>query len=331
MIDIEIVPKMDSEEIDVIHRLIEERRPERVLEWGGGGSTLYWAITYPWIDWVTIEHDRDWFEALRAKKPASVTLLHLQAPDLYRLTPAAIGSFDLIIVDCKHWRVECLDNARNLLAPGGIVLLHDFNHPKWKPGHDYYRGGRQLSEPHGKRRGLMLFEHPRPTKVFGTGLSKTGTVSLTKALSTLGFRTKHYPPAMDVVRYAEKYDALTDSSLCQYIEILDRLHPGARFVLTIRDEDDWIDSCRRHWAGRKPRTAGWQWNRLAVYGVVDFDETVFRRVFRTHNARVRTYFEKRPGKLLEMDICGGAGYETLCAFLELPILNESFPHENRSV
>jgi SAM-dependent methyltransferase len=328
-IDVPVYPKMDPNEVQAIHRLIEERQPERVLEWGGGGSTLYWPITYPHLDWVTIEHDPDWAASLRAQLPPTVTLLELQAPDLYQVTAAAIGTFDLIIVDCKTWRVECLDQARDLLNPGGVVLLHDFDHPKWRPGHDYYRGGMQLSEPHGKRRGLMLFEHPRPTKVFGVGLSKTGTVSLTAALKRLGFSTKHYPPALSVLRYAERYDALTDSSLCQYLEILDRLHPGARFVLTVRDEDAWIASCRRHWAGRKPRTSGWQWNRLAVYGVIEFNEAIFRRVFRAHNARVRQYFQDRPGKLLEMDICGGDGYDALCPFLEVGMVDEPFPHKNK--
>jgi SAM-dependent methyltransferase len=321
-------PKMNPGEIDAIHALLDEREPARVLEWGGGGSTLYWPEHYPDIKWVTIEHDLAWYDILRAKAAPSVTMLHLVPPDLYRITPAAIGTFDLIIVDCKTWRVECLDNARNLLRPGGVVLLHDFAHPKWARGHEYYAERVQLAEPHGKRRGLMLFDRPLPTKVFGVGLSKTGTVSLTAALSALGFRAKHYPPALDVLRAAEKYDALTDSTVCQYLEILDRIYPAAKFVLTVREIEGWLQSCQRHWAGRKPRTPGWEWNRRAVYGMIEFDEAVFRRVYNRYIARVVAYFYGRPDKLLVLDICGGEGYERLCPFLGLPVVKEKFPHKN---
>jgi hypothetical protein len=272
----------------------------------------------------------EWYTALKARVRESVTLLHLGPPDVYAVTPTAIGRFDLIIVDCRDWRVECLDNARNLLNPGGVVVQHDSWQPRWRPGWKYYGEPVQLAPPRakGKRRGLVMFDKPRPTKVFGLGLSRTGTVSLTAALTVLGYRVKHFPPALEVVAYAEKYDALTDTSVTPYVEVLDRLHPGAKFVLTVRDEEGWLDSCRRHWAGREPRTGGWQRNRLAVYGLMTFNADVFRRVYREYTERVKRYFADRPGKLLALDVCGGEGYETLCPFLNLPVRAEAFPRQN---
>ena len=290
-------PLMHPEEIQALHKLIEGRKPRRVLEWGGGGSTLYWPAAYPEIEWVTIESELEWYTALKTRIRESVTLLHLVPPDVYSIGPAAIGTFDLIIVDCRDWRVECLDNARNLLTPGGVVVL-------------------------------VMFDKPRPTKVFGVGLSRTGTVSLTAALVALGYRAKHFPKALEVVLYAERYDALTDTPVCQYVETLDRLHPGAKFVLTVRDEEGWLDSCRRHWAGRKPTTPGWRWNRRAVYGIETFDPTVFLRVYREHTERITRYFAGRPGKFLVLNICGGEGYERLCPFLNLPARDEPFPRRN---
>lgn len=324
-------PLMHPEEIEAMHTLIRERRPRRVLEWGGGGSTLYWPEAYPEIEWVTIESEPEWYAALATRVRESVTLVHLGPPDVYSVTPAAIGTFDLIIVDCKLWRVECLDNARNLLNPGGVVVQHDSWQPKWKPGWKYYGEPIQLapSRDKGKRRGLVMFDKPRPTKVFGVGLSRTGTGSLTAALMQLGYRVKHFPPALEVMAYAERYDALTDSPVGLYVEVLDRLHPGAAFVLTVRDEDGWIESCRKHWAGRNPTTAGWQWNRLAVYGLMTFDEGAFRRVYREHTARVLAHFAGRPQKLLVLDVCGGEGYERLCPFLGGPVLGDPFPYQNK--
>ena len=323
-------PLMNPEEIKALHKLLEERTPRRVLEWGGGGSTLYWPARYPEIDWVTIESEPEWYAALKPKVRESVTLLHLVPPDVYSVTPTAIGTFDLIIVDCKTWRVECLDNARNLLNPGGVVVQHDSWQPRWKPGWKYYGKPVQLAAPRtkGKRRGLVMFDKPRPTKVFGVGLSRTGTVSLTAALGALGYRVKHFPPALEVVAYAERYDALTDTPVSQYVETLDHLHPGAKFVLTVRDEGAWLDSCRRHWAGRKPTTPGWRWNRRAVYGIETFDEAIFLRVYREHVERILCYFAGRSGKLLVLNVCAGEGYERLCPFLNLPVRDEAFPHRN---
>ncbi|HUW31852.1 MAG TPA: hypothetical protein VM223_09595, partial [Planctomycetota bacterium] len=73
-------PLMHAEEIRALHALIAERKPRRVLEWGGGGSTLYWPDHYPAIDWVTIESEPEWYAALKARVRESVTLLHLTPP-----------------------------------------------------------------------------------------------------------------------------------------------------------------------------------------------------------------------------------------------------------
>ena len=52
----------------------------------------------------------------------------------------------------------------------------------------------------------------KPTKVFGIGLSKTGTTSLTSALGGLGYRAIHYPPLPDLRRTLADYDAAADTS-----------------------------------------------------------------------------------------------------------------------
>jgi len=168
-------------------------------------------------------------------------------------------------------------------------------------------------------------------KVFGIGLSRTGTVSLTAALKRLGYRAKHYPHLLKVIETAEAYDAVTDSPVVPYMETLARLYPKARFVLTVRDEESWLASCEAHYA-LKPikRIMAWKlWNRRATYGIETYERELFRRVYRAHVVRARAFFAGQPGRLLELDICGGEGYELLCPFLGLPVLDEPFPHENR--
>jgi Sulfotransferase domain len=98
----------------------------------------------------------------------------------------------------------------------------------------------------------------RELKVFGVGLSRTGTRSLTTALRVLGFDTAHYPvdqATLDtLVRGDARFplldsrDGITDITVAPYYEDLDRAFPKSRFVLTVRDEESWLRSCRFHWA-----------------------------------------------------------------------------------
>src|SRR5438105_11325665 len=86
------------------------------------------------------------------------------------------------------------------------------------------------------------------SKIFGIGLSKTGTTSLANALQILGYKTKDN---MGVVNYAthdlssvhlevvEAYDALTDTPIPSFYRELDARYPGSRFILTVRDSDEW--------------------------------------------------------------------------------------------
>lgn len=168
-------------------------------------------------------------------------------------------------------------------------------------------------------------------KVFGVGLSRTGTVSLTTALKRLGYRAKHYPDLFQVIELSKRFDALTDTPVIVFMEALDRLWPEARFVLTVREEESWIRSLRRHYAKKPPaQIMKWKlWNRRCVYEVHTFDEARMRRIRREHEIRVRALFAGRSGKLLVLNVCGGEGYETLCPFLGKPLVREPFPHQNK--
>jgi len=144
--------------------LIEERQPARVLEWGGGGSTLYWPARHPAIDWWTVENDARWAKAIRARMPRNVTLLERQPPEYYDLRVDEVGAFELIIVDGSpgQWRVFCLDAARRLLMPGGVAVLHDSFNPRHYPAREMYHVVTELCAPDKRgRRGLMIFSDPK--------------------------------------------------------------------------------------------------------------------------------------------------------------------------
>lgn len=184
-------------------------------------------------------------------------------------------------------------------------------------------------------------------KVFGIGLSRTGTHSLTEALHVLGFDTVHYPVDSTTletlmrgdVRFPllEHYDGITDITTSQYFEDLDRAWPGSKFVLTVRDENSWLRSCRDHWNGLPAFRYGEDqehriWLEIrrfldaAVYGSCEFNEGRFRRTYQHHVRNVTSYFAGRSQDLLILDISAGDGYEQLAPFLGMPVPKQPFPH-----
>ncbi|GAA0463687.1 sulfotransferase family protein [Streptomyces olivaceiscleroticus] len=193
----------------------------------------------------------------------------------------------------------------------------------------------------------MTTATPRP-KVFGIGLSRTGTRSLSAALRTLGFDVAHYPsdPATHQALLAgtarfpllDRLDGITDITVVPYYEELDLAWPGAKFILTVRDEDSWLRSCRAHWqrptASKGDRGENYpdlqRFLRAAVYGCLDFDAGRFARVHRRHTEQVRRYFKDRDSDLLVLDIVGGEGYERLAPFLGVETPDGPFPHVNRA-
>ena len=73
-------------------------------------------------------------------------------------------------------------------------------------------------------------------KVFGLGLSRTGTTSLGTALNQLGINTIHYPHDAVTQRELElrsgvlsilnKYQGIVDISVVPFYHQLDRAYPG---------------------------------------------------------------------------------------------------------
>jgi hypothetical protein len=61
------------------------------------------------------------------------------------------------------------------------------------------------------------------SKVFGIGLSKTGTTSLHQAFLALGLRSLHYPPLPDLAALMRSHDGATDTSVACCFEDLDSM------------------------------------------------------------------------------------------------------------
>jgi hypothetical protein len=168
-------------------------------------------------------------------------------------------------------------------------------------------------------------------------MQRTGTTSLAKALTALGFNTRDHPMPLFRDRdhpWLEEYDAFTDHPIPLLYQELDLRFPGSKFVHTERDEEAWLESVE--WL-HSEGAVKFQWDRKPgiahfhqeFYGTTEFEPEVFRETYRRHNRAVREYFAERPDDLLILDITRGEGFEKLCPFLGREIPAEGFPHWNK--
>lgn len=165
-------------------------------------------------------------------------------------------------------------------------------------------------------------------KIFGIGLSKTGTNSLTQALGMMGYNITHYPPPdMFEVLAADKLDGCTDIPTALRYKVLDKKFPGSKFILTMRDKDAWLKSVRDHFK-RRPSSTLNAWgkkNRKELYGGLTADECDFSAVFDAHHEDVFEYFNGRDD-LLILDLEAPYKWEDLCQFLGQPAVNENIKY-----
>jgi hypothetical protein len=145
---------MDPIEFSQLLAIVHTLRAERCLEWGSGGSTRAVLEACPFIKrWVSVEHDRPWFDKVKGLVTDPRLSLNLCEPDQpmapgehpfeavvawaaqaeqdpgimasYVGFPATLGeSFDLVLVDGRARRF-CLEVGFSLLRPGGVIVLHD--------------------------------------------------------------------------------------------------------------------------------------------------------------------------------------------------------------
>lgn len=181
-------------------------------------------------------------------------------------------------------------------------------------------------------------------KIFGIGLSRTGTKSLTSALETLDFNIAHYPcdrktyKELTIGKYnlsiLENYDGITDITVAPFFPHLDRLYPGSKFIFTLREKETWLKSMENHF-GKNPLPKVLpdllferkirRFLRAAVYGTYTFDRERMAYVYDSHLKNVREYFKEKEKQLLEINITNGEGWEKLCPFLEKAVPPDPFP------
>jgi Sulfotransferase domain/N-terminal domain of galactosyltransferase len=189
-----------------------------------------------------------------------------------------------------------------------------------------------------------LILKPLPTRIFGIGMHKTGTTSLHRALQILGYDSWHWSSAhaakaiwreMNNEGHSvtlERYHAASDLPMPLLYKQLDLAYPRSKFILTVRSNEEWLGSVRKHFDPVFNQwRPGWDQDPFThrahnlLYGRKDFDaQTMIGRYMR-HNSEVWRYFKSRPESLVTIE---HPRWEVLCNFLDRPIPDTPYPFLN---
>lgn len=169
------IPVQTGKERQIFKAIFNQTDREKVLkifEWGSGFSTVYYGKYLSKLgvkfEWHSIDNNREWHEKvqilIKEKKLDSNIKLYLkeflpfwEKPGWNMVPPpCAVYSpkseeelgyinlpkqfddkFNIIIVDAR-FRKHCIQTAKEVLLPEGIVVLHDAQKPHYHEGLDAF-------------------------------------------------------------------------------------------------------------------------------------------------------------------------------------------------
>ena len=131
-------PWLTTAAINYLNNYINKIYNIKILEFGSGGSTLWFAKQANINTIISIEHDPRWLKKVESK----LQTLNLSNKNLKRFllnTPNYFlicnnypnNFFDIILVDSIQ-RIKCIENSIRVLRPGGILILDNCENEKYK-------------------------------------------------------------------------------------------------------------------------------------------------------------------------------------------------------
>lgn len=138
----EILP-LDMSQVDIAYfknMLLRYEKP-RVLEWGSGNSTKYFTdfliSQNKSYEWTSVEHHEGWFNTVKGWGLKDVNMVYAEkGSDAYFDQK---GQYDVIFIDGRNRR-KCLEKAKELLAPKGVVMIHDADREYYHSAMEGYCG-----------------------------------------------------------------------------------------------------------------------------------------------------------------------------------------------
>lgn len=167
--------------------------------------------------------------------------------------------------------------------------------------------------------------------IFGIGLARTGTRSLTEALKILGYQIMHNPLHFDDIG---EDGAVEGYALCNW-RMLQIVYPDAKFIVTTRHLDTWLESSKRamkqYPIEERKKTKYWPYvvrNRLARWGCVDYDEHLMKMHHTAHELKLILNFFDEDILYLPVEDSGVVKWAKLSKFLGVPYeqCNRQWPH-----
>jgi hypothetical protein len=186
-------------------------------------------------------------------------------------------------------------------------------------------------------------------KVIGSGLGRTGTLSLKLALEQIGFGACHH--MVEVFMHPESvplwvaagegkpdwdaifagYQSMVDYPGCKFWRELMDYYPDAKVVHTLRDPDRWFESTQATIFAPRSGAVEPPPPMKAFFDMVlgDFGDRLHDRDymverFKRHTDEVIAAVPK--DRLLVFE--ASQGWEPLCAFLGAPVPETPYPREN---
>ncbi len=147
------IPWMSWKAIDFLRTSVKPG--SRVFEWGGGGSTRFFADRG--CEVTTVESSQRWKEEIEKAIPdgARVTIRHIPAEGGGPAVEQYIQSihdgapWDIVVVDGledeNNSRVHCVREAVGQVVPGGLLILDDSCAPQYAVVPDILAGWRRAS------------------------------------------------------------------------------------------------------------------------------------------------------------------------------------------
>jgi len=142
----DLKPLMRKSEIKALEGTLfslgKQKEKIHILEWGSGGSTLYFSnfleksnISF---DWLSLEYNKNWYEEVlkRVNNNSNIKIVlfdvgnnnlnqrNIEMNEYVDYPKTLNKKFDFILVDGRKRR-RCLLEAQKLLNPNGMVFLHD--------------------------------------------------------------------------------------------------------------------------------------------------------------------------------------------------------------
>lgn len=210
---------------------------------------------------------------------------------------------------------------------------------------------------------MMKFIKAPKEKIFCIGRNKTGTTSLEQALLELGYTFGDQKKAELLIDPYAKGDFKKIVKFCRTATafqdvpfswpytwlFLYEAYPNAKFILTVRDEEDWYRSITSFHSNKfadgkriptkedlqraKYRYKGWLWDTNRAVWKTPEDDVYHKETFidnyRRHNDNVLHFFKDKPN-FIAVNISKDEDYMKLCEFLGKEPKGISFPHLNKT-